>query len=48
MIVAINNKPATWENFVFYLNSAFPGDNLELDIFSEGKIDKVFVRTEAG
>jgi S1-C subfamily serine protease len=48
MIVAINNKPATWENFVFYLNSAFPGDNLELDIFSEGKIDKIFVRTEAG
>ena len=48
MIVGVNNKPATWENFVFYLNSAFPGDNLELDIFSDGKIDKIFVRTEAG
>jgi S1-C subfamily serine protease len=48
MIIGINNKPATWENFVFYLNSAFPGDTLELDIFSEEKINKIFVKTEAG
>jgi S1-C subfamily serine protease len=48
MIIGINNKPATWENFVFYLNSAFPGDTLELDIFSEEKINRIFVKTEAG
>jgi len=48
MIISINNSTATWENFVFYLNSAFPGDEIALEILSEGKIKKVLVRTEAG
>lgn len=47
MIIKVNNKTATWENFVFYLNSAFPGDELELEILTNGKINKVVIKTEA-
>ena len=48
MIISINNTKATWDNFVFYLNSAFPGDEIALEILSEGKIKKVLVITESG